>query len=161
MQVRSAACGLPIPVTSTNKTARRSRRIKCDEVKLACKRCIVGGYTCSGLVYGSSSFSASSTESPLKQWPIVRAPIAVTHLNGTADVRDLIVIGRLLASRFLYQSSSDPEDYLVGRMKRLSPYILHIPPRPGQSSTLDNAVACTAAALRTLYGTTDRVIRPK
>ncbi len=162
VRVRVADSGSITSLTNISRT----RRLKCDEAKPECERCVSGGLTCSGFGYGSPT-PASVAESKRRNEPLPmpRLPSGAPQINGTSEIRDLLLIGPMVASKVFYSHSSDPGDtkmdYLVGRMRRLSSYIYHIPARSGRSSTLDNAVGCCAMALRTIQGSENRLTDPK
>ncbi len=82
------------------------------------------------------------------------------QINALSNARDIIFLGPLIAYRTPLLSSSasgdTKVDYIAGRMRRLASYIYYLPPRSGHNPTLDDTIACAAAALRAVNGVADR-----
>lgn len=144
---------LSVVAISPALISRRTRRIKCDEIKPTCRRCRTGGYNCSGWGYGDSPPPGTAVSQMPKTVPA--SPSSLPQLDGSAACRDIILLGPLLSSRDLHPSSLLPHEakaqFLMSRSKRLASYVFHIPSRSGHNSTLDSAVACVAAVVREVY----------
>ena len=106
------------------------------------------GFKCSGWGYGTAKEPAF----PWTQKTVPSALTAVPELNGTAECRDLILLGPVVSARDSHPKIFSPQDakaqFMMTRSKRLGSFIFHIPARSGRNTTLDSAVACVAAALR-------------
>ena len=109
---------------------------------------MVAGLQCSGWGYDAAPLAANARAPKSVPLP----PSNLPQLNGSAECRDLILLGPSISARDLLPTSFLPRDakahYLTARSKRLASYAYHIPCRAGSSMALDSAVACVAAALR-------------
>lgn len=126
-----------------------------------CGRCFEYDRTCVGLGYGVAAPAAAAVAAPAvadgtltAKIIVPRGPSSVPELDGSSDARDLLLLVPYAASGALFGSAAVEADYLISRLKGVFSYsyIYHLPSRLGQSTTLDNAISCTAAALRCVYG---------
>lgn len=114
----------------------RSRRLKCDEDKPFCKRCVLSNIECKGCGYGM----------------IIAASPTAPHLDATADVRDLLYLAPQMPSHVRYTFVTNPEntmaEFIPSTGEQLLLYLKFLPCGLGHSSSLDSTIACLASALR-------------
>lgn len=134
----------------------RIRRIKCDEEKPFCRRCVSTGRKCDGYNSHQLRFPSQTVSSVVAPVSIPRSPPADVQLCGTAASRDLVLLAPITTIYIGHASL----DYISANISRLilssdelSSYVSHVPYRLGQGGTLDVAVDCVVAAFHHLYMT--------
>lgn len=135
----------------TDSTLRRERRIKCDETKPNCKRCVGAGRLCRGVGY-------NVTPRPLDASAVVAAPVAIGSLpllapriSSTAKATELI---HLVPHVSDISSSRSPAEelsqYTLSQFHSLTLYVEFLPSRMGCNIALDSAIDAIICALRDL-----------
>lgn len=134
----------------------RARRIKCDEQKPVCKRCCASNLPCGeNLLYSNAARRPGAAAARRGGTLIPPAPSSVPELHGSADVRDLLDLVPLVASRisdtFVANPANAGAEYLLFGGRQLTLYFDYLPSRLRRSDALDGAIACVVAALRDAY----------
>lgn len=117
----------------------RSRRVKCDEARPSCQRCLNVGRPCPG--YALDLQPRPPT--------VARSPRALPQFSSSKDYSDLVLLGREiinLRSVFVHSHAR----LLMSPSEQLASYTRHLPSRSGYSVAMDSAVECVTAALRAL-----------
>lgn len=134
----------------------RIRKLKCDEQKPICNRCIAAGVCCGGLGYsyavGNDATVAPKTTRGVLVASIAPAPPFAPQLNGSAAARDLLDLVPQVAKYVHYTlaeslPNADKENLLLAG-RQLTLYLDYLPSRLGLSETLDKTIACVASTLR-------------
>lgn len=124
----------------TGCTTCRERRVKCDEQKPSCLRCLATHRTCRGNQYDSVL--------------LVCARLSTSaQFNATADVADIIYLAPVLFSRPLRQilnpmSTEYATSHATSQGRELVSYMHHLPRTCGHNELLDSSMQCVAEALR-------------
>lgn len=126
----------------------RCRKVKCDEGKPSCSRCISAGRVCTGYIYithGEAPAQATA-DTTTQSAPIART-LPTAEIYGLKDINDLMVLMPKMNSYILTTSDS--------HAKRIrftaTMYLRHLPCRSGRSVVLDASVRCVAITVRKLW----------
>lgn len=147
----------------------RNRRVKCDEGRPVCRRCIIGGRQCS---FPIDHHQLQQHQSPIAIAPklvprhaigdyikiedadtfrsVIRSPPATPQLNGTADVADLV---HLISNSHTRTSTNEdhygrPDLPFAMSQRAALLYVFGLPRRTGHEPALDTAIKCVASILR-------------
>lgn len=148
-------------MTSILTATHRTRKVKCDEEKPICKRCLGADVACKGLGY--SQPTQSIIKRPLlapkpvhsrqhEERPIARAPPSVPHLNGSVDVRDLLGLvpqmSKYVSDTFTRNPTNAHAEHILFGGQQMALFLDFLPSRLGYSETLDKAITSVVSALR-------------
>lgn len=126
----------------------RNRRIRCDELRPACRRCLIRGLTCGGYLDNANvqDYFAEA---------IVPAPRGIIHQVHGAALRDIIdlvpLTGNLISQTSVGAVPPAMLDFLMTPGNHIASYLQFIPSRFGIEPALDSAVICLSSALRLIY----------
>lgn len=136
----------------------RARRVKCDETRPACRRCVSIGRECGYLQSRDAPAGATSVASSRRDSRPVFVPIApksTAQLGSSVQVRDLLLLIPLAARLTPNATASRAVDfetqYHLSRVRNLASYLFELPRMAGHSPTLDNTIECVVAALRNQF----------
>lgn len=148
-----------------NSATRRTRRIKCDEGKPTCGRCIVANVPCEGLGYAKAADAAIESVAPSPQYNrsslyrLLPIPSSVPQLHGSAEVRDLLSLvpqmPRYLNNTFTINPVNTSSEYILFGGHQLALYLDFLPSRLGRNTALDQAISSVVSALRDIRSTPD------
>lgn len=121
-----------------------ARRLKCDETKPECERCVRLNQPCPG--YGDQAENRSEIV-PYRQnrAGIPTTPSATAQSIDIEDARDLVLIVAKMNTSLTCESTKDPRNaarYMLRSLVHL------LPSHMGLDPTLDAAVRCVAVAAR-------------
>ncbi|CEJ83006.1 hypothetical protein VHEMI03040 [[Torrubiella] hemipterigena] len=126
----------------------RSRRVKCDESKPVCKRCLKGNFQCHGYAPGRNSAATATELRPLVARPSLQLSSS-PQLNGSSDVRDLILlIHEISTITEDHIAPFTPSKYILYRGRGVLSYVAQLPRRAGYNSTLDAALKSLSHVMR-------------
>lgn len=112
----------------------RLRKIKCDETRPSCKKCVSGRRICDG--YADRDYTLQKQQLPMAMLPN----------ECSSDALDLLLLAKRANRHVLHVS-----EYItifISEGQQISTYSEHLPSRSGYSATLDSAVKCAVAAFR-------------
>ena len=120
----------------------RKRRLKCDEGKPHCKRCVSSGRQCDGVFYFGA---AAGSEQPITRSPLHAIPtMPFEEFKALQDMHTLFYI---LPKLPMVPST----DLRLSMRVTTATYMAFLPSRAGKHSALDAATHCLAAAVRWCY----------
>lgn len=124
----------------TGCTTCRERRVKCDEQKPTCLRCLAAHRTCRGNQYDSVLLVCARLS-------------ASAQFNATADVADILYLAPVLFSQPVRQnldpmSTEYATSHATLQGRELVSYMQHLPRTCGHNELLDSSMRCVAEALR-------------
>lgn len=109
-----------------NKTARK---VKWDEAKSICQRCIESQRYCDG--YNGHSLGMNQL-TPLRGL-FVTAPAYCSEIDSSSDMRDTMYLLPTITSNGSYMDPNphlDTTEFLISRAKELTLYVYNLPSRP-------------------------------
>lgn len=129
----------------------RERRVKCDEAKPNCKRCVAAGRLCRGVGYNVTPRPSDGKTIIALPTTIQSLPLLAPKISSTAKAKELVC---LLPHVSDISSSRSPAEelsqYTLSQFHSLTLYIEFLPSRMGFNTTLDSAIDSIVSALRDL-----------
>ena len=118
----------------THSSIRR-RKVKCDEIRPACYRCVAGGRQCQGYAL------ATASSIPLL---LSRLPTSLPQFDSTRHAQEIIFLLPRVNGSFP-NIADDLQKKICSKLELL---LAHLPCRTGHSAVLDAAIECFAAGIR-------------